>query len=235
MQCASVPPSDPPSPIQSPDTVAALLRFTLESIIIHPVPRHLFSLAGAALPADDYYPSVRNHTPSLAPLHKRTIAATRRACETRCRGDEQPTIAAPAQPRSGGSREAGGIPRRPNRKERARRVVDVGYGVDIEALREAHAQPQTVEKFLVESSKDTHLVVQLSSLVQGIREVTLAHTAAQRSEMLNKLRTWMPVTEESQVLRTTAAAGKEERDYKSSYTSSTVLNALVSLASALAT
>ncbi|OBT50714.1 hypothetical protein VE04_09825 [Pseudogymnoascus sp. 24MN13] len=62
---------------------------------------------------------------------------------------------------------------------------------DIEALGEAHAQLQMVEKFLVESGEDTQAIVQLASFVRGIRKVTPAHTAAQRFEMLNPLRTWL--------------------------------------------
>jgi hypothetical protein len=62
---------------------------------------------------------------------------------------------------------------------------------DLDALGEAHSQLQMVEKFLVECGEDTQAIVQLARFVRGIRKITPSHTAAQRFEMLNPLRTWL--------------------------------------------
>lgn len=62
---------------------------------------------------------------------------------------------------------------------------------DIDTLQRAYAQLQTVGNVLVERSEDTQAISQLIGFIGGIRNVTPAHTAAQRFEMLNPLRTWL--------------------------------------------
>ncbi|KFY97445.1 hypothetical protein V500_02063 [Pseudogymnoascus sp. VKM F-4518 (FW-2643)] len=62
---------------------------------------------------------------------------------------------------------------------------------DLDALGEVRSQLQIVKKFLVECGEDTQAIAQLASFVRGIRKITPTHTAAQRFEMLNPLRTWL--------------------------------------------
>lgn len=62
---------------------------------------------------------------------------------------------------------------------------------DIEALQHAYSHIQMVENVLAERGEDTQAISQLISFIGGIRKVTPAHTAAQRFEMLNPLRTWL--------------------------------------------
>jgi hypothetical protein len=62
---------------------------------------------------------------------------------------------------------------------------------DIDALQRAYGKLQAVEAGLRENGEDPTAITQLMSFVRGIRKVTPAHTAAQRFEMLNPLRTWL--------------------------------------------
>jgi hypothetical protein len=62
---------------------------------------------------------------------------------------------------------------------------------DIDALQQAYTKLQTVENVLAEHSEDTQAISQLIGFIRGIRNVTPAHTAVQRFEMLNPLRTWL--------------------------------------------
>lgn len=62
---------------------------------------------------------------------------------------------------------------------------------DIEVLQRAYSQLQMVENVLAARGEDTQATSQLISFIRGIRKVTPAHTAAQRFEMLNPLRTWL--------------------------------------------
>jgi hypothetical protein len=62
---------------------------------------------------------------------------------------------------------------------------------DLDALQSAYAQLQKVETHLKENHEDVKAIQQLMTFVRGVRKVSPTHTAAQRFEMLNPLRTWL--------------------------------------------
>jgi hypothetical protein len=62
---------------------------------------------------------------------------------------------------------------------------------DLDALQHAYGQLQHVEAALAAKKEDTKAIGQLMAFVRGIRKVTPSHTAAERFEMLNPLRTWL--------------------------------------------
>jgi hypothetical protein len=62
---------------------------------------------------------------------------------------------------------------------------------DLESLSRAYAQLLRVETHLKENNEDPKAIQQLMTFVRGVRKVSPSHTAAQRFEMLNPLRTWL--------------------------------------------
>jgi hypothetical protein len=63
--------------------------------------------------------------------------------------------------------------------------------VDLDALQRAYTQLQKVEAHLKASREDVKAIQQLMTFVRGVRKVSPSHTAAQRFEMLNPLRSWL--------------------------------------------
>ena len=62
---------------------------------------------------------------------------------------------------------------------------------DLDALQSAYAQLQKVEAHLKANNGDVKAIQQLMTFIRGVRKVSPSHTAAQRFEMLNPLRTWL--------------------------------------------
>lgn len=62
---------------------------------------------------------------------------------------------------------------------------------DLDSLQAAYAQLQKVEAHLKENKEDIKAIQQLMTFVRSVRKVSPNHTAAQRFEMLNPLRTWL--------------------------------------------
>jgi hypothetical protein len=62
---------------------------------------------------------------------------------------------------------------------------------DLDALQRAYAQLQKVEIHLKENGEDPQAIQRLMTFVREVRKVSPSHTAAQRFEMLNPLRTWL--------------------------------------------
>ncbi|KAH8589986.1 hypothetical protein B0O99DRAFT_522306 [Bisporella sp. PMI_857] len=62
---------------------------------------------------------------------------------------------------------------------------------DLDSLQRAYAQLQKVESHLKANNEDVKAIQQLMTFVRSVRKVSPNHTAAQRFEMLNPLRTWL--------------------------------------------
>lgn len=62
---------------------------------------------------------------------------------------------------------------------------------DLDALQRAYTQLQRVEAHLKANREDVKAIQQLMTFVRGVRKVSPSHTAAQRFEMLNPLRSWL--------------------------------------------
>lgn len=62
---------------------------------------------------------------------------------------------------------------------------------DLDALQRAYTQLQKVEAHLKANREDVKAIQQLMTFVRGVRKVSPSHTAAQRFEMLNPLRSWL--------------------------------------------
>jgi hypothetical protein len=62
---------------------------------------------------------------------------------------------------------------------------------DLDSLQRAYTQLQRVEAHLRDNGEDLKVIQQLMSFVRGVRKLSPNHTAAQRFEMLNPLRTWL--------------------------------------------
>lgn len=62
---------------------------------------------------------------------------------------------------------------------------------DLDALQKAYIQLQKVEAHLKANREDVKSIQQLMTFVRGVRKVSPSHTAAQRFEMLNPLRSWL--------------------------------------------
>jgi len=62
---------------------------------------------------------------------------------------------------------------------------------DLDALQSAYTQLQRVEAHLKENNEDPKAIQQLMTFVRGVRKVSPSHTASQRFDLLNPLRTWL--------------------------------------------
>ncbi len=63
--------------------------------------------------------------------------------------------------------------------------------VDLDALRLASVQLREVEAYLKKNMEGTEAITQLISFVEGLRTLSPIHTATQRFDMLDPLRTWL--------------------------------------------